>query len=325
MSGPSIVQLRSLTHAYGERVAVSQVDLAVAPGSVFALLGPNGSGKTTLFKILATLLTPSSGTAEIAGLDVVRGRDNVRRRIGVVFQSPSLDEKLTVAENLSHQGHLYGLKGASLGERRAEVLERFGLEDRAPDRAETLSGGLKRRVELAKALLHRPDVLILDEPSTGLDPAARLALMDHLTSLRDQDGVTTLLTTHLMDEADRADVVAILDQGELVACDSPSALKHSVGGEVLTVQARDPAGLAVKVAERFDIKADSIDDVVRIERDDAHAFVTDLIEAFPGDVDSVTVGRPTLEDVFIHLTGHRLHDAGESVTARKGGQHDQRH
>lgn len=313
---PAVV-LDSLSHRYGERLALEGIELDVACASVFCLLGPNGSGKTTLFRILTTLLTPTSGRARIYGHDVVAERNLVRRRIGVVFQNPSLDAKLTVFENLRHQGHLYGLRGSALKTRTRTMLERFGVFDRAGDRVETLSGGLKRRVELAKALLHQPDVLILDEPSTGLDPAARSTLMDHVQQLREQDGVTTLLTTHLMDEADRCDRIAILDEGRLVALDTPSELKRTIGGEVLTVSTNEPAKLSAKVREDLGIDADVVNGTVRIEHERGHAFVPKLIEAYPGEITSVTVGRPTLDDVFVHLTGHCLHNGGESA---EGGQ-----
>ncbi len=306
MSLAVAVELEALSHRYGDRLALDAVTLQVAPASVFSLLGPNGSGKSTLFRILATLMAPSSGTARVAGLDVRMQRDQVRRRIGVVFQHPSLDDKLTANENLRHQGHLYGLSGRFLRDRIGELLDRFALTDRAGDFTETLSGGLKRRVELAKALLHAPQILILDEPSTGLDPAARASLMDHLHQLRDQDGVTTLLTTHLMDEADRCDRIGVLDEGRLVAMDGPAELKRTIGGEVLTVSCSDPAKLVASVKRDFDIEATSANGTVRIEHETGHTFVPKLIEAYPGEIDSVTVGRPTLDDVFFHLTGHRL-------------------
>ena len=300
------VQVESLSHRYGSHLALDGATFDVAGASIFALLGPNGSGKTTLFKILATLITPSNGTARVAGADVTRERRLVRERIGVVFQKPSLDDKLSVLENLRHQGHLYGLSGAALKERCAAVLDRFGAAARAADRVETLSGGLQRRVELAKALLHRPRVLILDEPSTGLDPVARSTLMEQLFELRDRDGVTCLLTTHLMDEADACDRIGILDQGRLIALDTPAALKSTIGGDVLTLSTSDPAALAAKIERRFGAGVAVFDRLVRIERTRGHEFVPDLIEAFPGEIDSVTVGKPTLDDVFVHLTGHRL-------------------
>lgn len=308
MSEHPIVQIQELTHQYGTRTALDQISFNVDRASIFGLLGPNGGGKTTLFKILTTLITPTSGTARIAGADVVTRCDEVRNRIGVVFQNPGLDRKLTVMENLVHQGHLYGLSGTSLKNRCCELLERFGVADRSRDRVEKLSGGLARRVELAKGLLHRPEVFILDEPSTGLDPGARAGLMDYLVELRDQDGVTSLLTTHLMDEADRCDRIGILDEGKLVAIDTPTSLKNTIGGDVLTVCSSDPVSLSDKVTARFGGSADVMDGVVRIERERGHEFVPELIEAFPGEIESVTLGKPTLDDVFVHLTGHRLSD-----------------
>ena len=300
------VQVEALTHRYGERLALHDVTFPVARASLFALLGPNGSGKTTLFKILTTVLTPSSGSARIAGADVVSERARVRRKIGVVFQQPSLDLKLTVRENLLHQGHLYGLSGTTLKARSADLLTRFGVARRSGDLAGTLSGGLQRRVELAKALLHRPELLILDEPSTGLDPGARWELMSYLEELRDRDGVTSLMTTHQTDEAERCDRVGVMDGGSCVALDTPTALKAMIGGDVLTIQTTEPVVLAKKVAARLGASAEAIDGVLRIEREHGHAFVPKLIEACPGEIKSVTVGKPTLEDVFIHLTGHRL-------------------
>lgn len=312
-----IIEIDALTHRYGTRTAVDDVSFHVQRGAIVALLGPNGGGKTTLFKILTTLLTPTSGTARICGCDVVAEQALVRRRIGIVFQHPSLDIRLSVAENLTCQGHLYGLRGGDLQERVKTALDRFGLLDRAGDRVEKLSGGLQRRVELAKSLLHRPEVLILDEPSTGLDPGARAVLMDQLAELRDRDFVSSLLTTHLMDEADRCDAVAVLDEGKLVAHDRPAALKDTIGGDVVTIHAASPNELAKRAEQRFSVTATVIDGVVHIEREKGHEFVPDLIEAFPGEIDSVTVGRPTLDDVFLHLTGHTLWD---ETNGRSGGR-----
>lgn len=312
-----MIELRGLCHRYGDRTALRDLSFDVPRGSIFGLLGPNGSGKTTLFRILATLLTPGVGSATLAGLDVVTERNRVRRKIGVVFQSPSLDGQLTVFENVLYQGHLYGMSGRTLRRRTMELLARFGLTDRSRDRAATLSGGLKRRVELAKGLLHEPAVLLLDEPSTGLDPAARVGLMDYLDTLRREDGVTSLLTTHLMDEADRCDQVAVLDAGRLVALDAPAGLKATIGGDVVTIAAADPGALARDAEARFGARATVVDGLVRIERDRGHAFVPKLVEAFPGRVQSITVGKPTLEDVFVHLTGHRLGDgAADAGTAK---------
>lgn len=311
------VELSGLTHRYGERAALDRVDLTVAPGTLFALLGPNGGGKTTLFKILTTLLRPTEGRAKVADADVVSQRAQVRSRIGIVFQNPSLDDKLSVAENLMHQGHLYGLSGSELRQRSLELLDRFGLKDRVSDRVETLSGGLQRRVELAKSLLHRPSVLLLDEPSTGLDPGARTSLMECLQELRTRDRVTCLLTTHLMDEADRCDRVGILDRGRLVADGAPAELKATIGADVMTITCRDGARLAEAAKAKFSVAAEVVDGAVRIERHRGHEFVPQLVEAFPGEIESVTVGKPTLDDVFLHRTGHRLWDGVEKSPESK--------
>lgn len=302
------VHVERLTHRYGDRIALDGVNLTVPGGTLFALLGPNGGGKTTLFKILTTLLRPSDGRATIVGADVVTQKTAVRSRIGIVFQHPSLDDKLTVAENMTHQGHLYGLSGSPLRDRTAELLTRFGLLDRSKDRVGILSGGLQRRVELAKSLLHRPAVLILDEPSTGLDPGARNSLMECLQELRTRDGVTCLLTTHLMEEADRCDRLAILDKGKLVGQGTAGELKATIGGDVITMTCKNPASLAAAAKSKFGVAADVDGASVHIERHRGHEFVPQLFDAFPGEIETVTVGKPTLDDVFLHLTGHRLWD-----------------
>lgn len=312
-----MIDLREISHRYGSRDALRDVSLHLPAGAMYALLGPNGSGKSTLFRILATLLPPTSGEARIDGFDVRARRDEVRRRLGIVFQNPSLDGKLTVAENLRHQGRLYGLSGRELTDACNQWLGRMGVADRAADRVETLSGGLKRRAELAKSLLHRPRVLLLDEPSTGLDPAARGQLMESLAQLVSKDGVTVLLTTHLMDEADRCERVAVLDEGRLVAFDAPAALKSGLGGDVITLRGSDAETLAADVGRRLGQRAAIVNGAVCVEHPDAQRLLPELLAAFAGRVDSVTVGRPTLDDVFVHLTGRHLEsDAPPAETAK---------
>src|SRR5271156_2737536 len=225
------IVLDGLTHNYGERLALDQLSFEVKAGELFGLLGPNGSGKTTLFRILSTLMTPTGGNASIQGFDVAREPNKVRQQIGIVFQARSVDIKLTVAENLKHQGNLYGLSGKFLKSRIDDVLNRVGLLDRKGDFVETLSGGMQRRVELAKGLIHSPSVLLLDEPSTGLDPGARRDLWQYLEMLRDEENVAILVTTHLMEEAEHCDRLAILNEGKLVALGSPFDLKSQIGGD----------------------------------------------------------------------------------------------
>lgn len=303
------IEIDHLTHDYGTRVALRDLSFTVGEGEIFGLLGPNGSGKTTLFRVLSTLMTPTGGAARILGFDAGREPNSVRQQTGIVFQASSVDGKLTVAENLKHQGHLYGLRGAVLRTRIAEVLARVGLLDRAKDLVETLSGGQKRRVELAKGLIHSPAVLLLDEPSTGLDPGARRDLWLYLKTLREQDGTTILVTTHLMEEAEHCDRLAILSEGRLVAMGSPAELKSQIGGEVVVFETAGPeeaARLAEKIANRFVVGPTVMENRVRVEREQGHRFLTEVVEAFPGMVESVSVARPTLEDVFIDRTGHRF-------------------
>jgi ABC-2 type transport system ATP-binding protein len=225
--------------------------------------------------------------------------------MGVVFQSPALDNRLTVAENLKTHGHLYGLSGKRLATRIADVLALVALADRAEDFVGTLSGGLQRRVEIAKALLPEPKLLVLDEPSAGLDPGARRELWDHLDNLRHTLGTTVMLTTHLMDEAEKSDRVAILHEGHLVALGFPDDLVSEIGGDVIMITSNTPSVLADDIRRRFQQDVAVVDGRVRIERTNGHAFVSELIEAFPGQVDGIAVGKPTLEDVFLHHTGQR--------------------
>lgn len=302
---PPVVQVQNLAFSYGTHKALGGISFEVAAGEIFGLLGPNGGGKTTAFRILATLLRASAGHASVFGIDVNEGQDAIRRRIGVVFQNPSLDRQLTVRENLTHQGHLYGLRGAGLRERIETMLQRLGVSDRSESIVETLSGGLARRVELARGLLHNPSLLILDEPSTGLDPGARRDLWQYLQSLQKQ-GTTVLLTTHLIEEADRCDRVLILNRGGIVALGTPGDLKEQIGGDVIAITSSKPEELRLAIDGRFGISGQVIDSTVRFERPRGHEFIARLIEAFPGMVDSVTVSKPTLEDVFIDRTGHRF-------------------
>jgi ABC-2 type transport system ATP-binding protein len=299
------IVIDALSHRYGQRQALDSLSLKIAEGELFAFLGPNGGGKTTLFRLLSTLIPAQQGTALVLGYDLRRDIQAIRERIGVVFQAPSLDRKLTVAENIRHQAALYGLYGAALRQRLAEMLAHFSLTDRADELVERLSGGLRRRVELAKGMIHRPRLLLLDEPSTGLDPGARSDLWKYLRQVQ-QEGVTVVLTTHLLEEGDQADRIAILNAGKLVALDSPAALRRTVGGDSITIDAAEPALLARQIGERFSLAAQTLDGQVRLEVPDGHNWIARLVEAFPGQIAAVRLGKPTLEDVFIDCTGHRF-------------------
>ncbi|GIK16775.1 MAG: ABC transporter [Planctomycetota bacterium] len=305
------VSVQEIGHEYGSRTALTDLTFDVAPGEFVALLGPNGCGKTTLFRILATLMRPTRGRASVLGADVGADPGAVRRRIGVTFQSPSVDGRLSVRENLMHHGHLYGLRGRELSARIEARLEGVQLRDRAGDRVDRLSGGMRRRVEIAKSLLHEPDVLLMDEPSTGLDPAARRSLADLLAGLRRERGLTCLMTTHLMDEAEGCDRVAILDRGRLVALDAPSALKACVGGEVVKVQAEDAGAVAARIREEFGLAPQETDRGLCIADPRGHALAARLAERFGDRIRSITVSRPSLEDVFLRLTGRRFEGSGD--------------
>lgn len=303
----STISVENLVHRYENRTALNGVSFDVRPAELFGLLGPNGSGKTTLFRILTTLMIPTAGRALIMGCDAAQEPARLRRQIGVVFQAQSVDLKLTAFENLWHQGHLYGLRGSSLNARIQEVLSRVGLADRAKELVETFSGGMQRRIELAKGLLHHPGVLLLDEPTTGLDPGARRDLWQYLQMLRDEEQVSVLVTTHLMEEAERCDRLAILNEGNVVALGTPAELKSEIGGDVVLLDAAHDAGvLAERLRARFHVETTVLDNQVRIERENAHRFVTEVVEAFPGEIEALSISKPALEDVFIRRTGHKF-------------------
>ena len=306
------VETNDLGRNFGPRAALSGVTLSIRAGEMFALLGPNGSGKTTLFRILSTLLAPSAGTARVGGCDVVGEAMAVRHQIGVVFQSPALDPQLTVEENLRCAGSLYGLRGAGLVSRLRSAAEALGLSDRLADRVQSLSGGLQRRVEIAKCLLPRPRVLLLDEPSTGLDPAAREGLRATLERVRRESEVTVVMTTHLLEEAERCDRVAILHRGRLVACETPAELRGRLGTDVAVVSGPEPEALAARVREMFGWPLSVRGERLRVEVPAGGDAAGRLVSALGAAADTVTVGRPTLEDVFLDLTGEPLRGEEEA-------------
>ena len=306
------VETNDLGRNFGPRAALSGVTLSIRAGEMFALLGPNGSGKTTLFRILSTLLAPSAGMARVGGCDVVGEAMAVRHQIGVVFQSPALDPQLTVEENLRCAGSLYGLRGADLVARLRSAAQALGLSDRLADRVQSLSGGLQRRVEIAKCLLPRPRVLLLDEPSTGLDPAAREGLRVTLERVRRESEVTVVMTTHLLEEAERCDRVAILHRGRLVACETPAELRGRLGTDVAVVSGPEPEALAARVREMFGWPLSVRGERLRVEVPAGGDAAGRLVSALGAAADTVTVGRPTLEDVFLDLTGEPLRGEEEA-------------
>jgi ABC-2 type transport system ATP-binding protein len=324
-SAVAVISVQNLVHRYENRTALNGVSFDVGRAELFGLLGPNGSGKTTLFRILSTLMIPSAGRATIMGCDAVQEPGRLRRQIGVVFQAQSVDLKLTAYENLWHQGHLYGLRGSALKRRIQEILSRVGLADRAQELVETFSGGMQRRIELAKGLLHHPGVLLLDEPTTGLDPGARRDLWQYLQMLRDEEHVSVLVTTHLMEEAERCDRLAIMNEGNLVALGTPAELKSEIGGDVVSFEAaRDAVLLAEHIRSRFQVETTVLENQVRIEHEGAHRFVTEAVEAFPGEIEALSISKPALEDVFIRRTGHKFWTEKNDEEKAQSASKDQR-
>ena len=319
MSAPA-VDIQGVTHRYGQHEALRSVTLDVPTGALYGLLGPNGSGKTTLFRILSTLMPPSEGDARVFGLDTTQQPEAVRNRLGVVFQDPALDEALTVRENLRFQSSLYGLNGADRRDRIDELLARLDVTDRVDDPVKALSGGLKRRVDLARGLLHRPDLLLLDEPTTGLDPAARRAFWTAIDRLREAEGTTLLLATHLMDEAERCDRVGILSDGALVADGTPAALKAELGDQTLWVETDDPAALRDRIDAQFGVPTRIVGSTVQVAPPNPPAFLASLYEALGDRIRSATIRTPTLDDVFM-VHADTAPDAGRAqVLARSAGE-----
>jgi ABC-2 type transport system ATP-binding protein len=295
--------VRGVHHRYGDHLALDGVDLDVRSGEIFALLGPNGSGKTTLFRLLCTLLPVQRGRITVGGFDSQLQTLAVRARIGIVFQSPSLDKKLTVDENIACQAALYGIKAKDLEVRRDQVLRQFDLEDRRGDYCETLSGGLKRRVELAKGMLHRPQLLLLDEPSTGLDPAARLSFWQAIETMAD-DGMAILMTTHLLEEAEKANRVAIMAAGKLIAEGTPHQLRAGLGSGIVTVVASDVVQVEQILHAELNLETQRLGNQLRLQTESPEELVPVLIQRLGDLAQSITIGRPSLEDVFITRTGH---------------------
>ena len=321
----ALLEARRLTRRFGDRVAVDALSFAVARGETLGFLGPNGAGKTTTFNLLSGLLAPHDGALLLDGNVIGIGSRELRARMGVVFQHPSVDGKLTGRENLAMGAALYGLTGRHAKDRIAWGLELVQLGDRADELVERYSGGMRRRLELARVLLHEPELLLMDEPTQGLDVGAARRIWKQLLDLRASTGLTMLLTTHSPEEAEHCDSIIVLDKGRAIAEGTPAALRAKVGGDVVTLAGDDVEGLAAEVAERFDVRATVADGMVVFEHVGAHELIPRLVQAFPvGRIRSVSMRQASIGDVFLKLTGKTLDGAdlddalAQSTTKKRG-------
>ena len=306
------VSVRQLQKRYDEVLAVAGIDLDVRPGEVFGFLGPNGAGKSTTIKMLCTLVDPTAGSAQVAGFDVVRQRDDVRRNIGLVFQEPTLDAYLTAARNLRFHAELYGVPRSVVLPRMEQVMTMVGLWERRDSLVRTFSGGMKRRLEIARGLLHSPRVLFLDEPTVGLDPQTRASIWSYINQLREAEDITIFMTTHYMDEAEYCDLIAIMDAGRIIVTDTPEALKASVGKDRVSLETPDDAAAIAALQERFGIEATLAEGRVTFAVASGEQFVPRLFAELGQPIQSVSVARPSLDDVFMSYTGSTIRDAEAS-------------
>jgi ABC-2 type transport system ATP-binding protein len=303
------VEVDGLVKRFGGFAAVDDVSFTVEPGELFGFLGPNGAGKTTTISILCTLLEPTAGIARVAGQDVVLEQAAVRASIGLVFQEVTLDDYLTGAENLRFHAVLYGVPPSEVRARARPLLDMVGLSERADQQVRFYSGGMKRRLEIARGLLHAPRVLFLDEPTIGLDPQTRQHIWSYVDSLRRRQSTTMFLTTHYMDEAERCDRIAIIDQGRIVAIDTPDALKASIGADTVTVATSDDGAASRALRDGFGLDVETTENGVRFRVPDGEGFVPRMFEHLRAGVRTVNVRRPSLDDVFMEYTGRELRDA----------------
>ena len=313
---PPAVSVRGLVKRYGDIEAVSGIDFDVAAGEIFGFLGPNGAGKTTTIGVLCTLVKPTAGQASVAGHDVASERDEVRRNIGLVFQETTLDGYLTAEQNLRLHAELYGVPRAVVADRMRQVMEMVGLWERRSSRVMTFSGGMKRRLEIARGLLHSPRVLFLDEPTVGLDPQTRSSIWGYIRELKAREDITIFLTTHYMDEAEYCDRIAIMDRGSIIVLDTPEALKASVGRDRVQIGTDDDAAAIVALRERFGLEATVAEGLVTIAVDRGEEFVPRLFAHLGVPIRSVSVSRPSLDDVFMSYTGTTIRDREASQNER---------
>ncbi len=304
-----IISVEGLTKHFGEIEAVAGVDFEVQRGETFGFLGPNGAGKTTTINMLCTLVSPTAGSATVAGFDVLRERDDVRRSIGLVFQDTTLDSYLTAERNLRFHAELYGVPRAQVDERLKQVLEIVGLWDRKDSRVMEYSGGMMRRLEIARGLLHYPRVLFLDEPTIGLDPQTRSHIWTYISELKRHEDITIFLTTHYMDEAENCDRIAIMDNGKIVALDTPERLKASIGKDRVQIQTPNDQAAIAALRERFGLDAGIHEDAVTFSVESGEQFVPRLFAELGMPISAVRVSRPTLDDVFMSYTGKTIRDA----------------
>ncbi len=310
------IEARDLVRRFATIDAVRGVTFEVAQGETFGFLGPNGAGKSTTISMLCTLLSPTSGVARVAGYDVVAERAEVRKRIGLVFQDTTLDDYLTAQENLRFHAELYGVPRSQTGPRIDDVLEMVGLANRRDSLVRTFSGGMKRRLEIARGLLHSPRVLFLDEPTVGLDPQTRTHIWGYIDELRDREAITIFLTTHYMDEAEHCDRIAIMDEGRIVVEGTPEQLKASVGRDRVQISTDDDQGAIAALARRFGLEATMSEGMVAFYVDHGEVFVPRLFAELDVPIRSVSVARPTLDDVFMNYTGRTIRDAEASGSER---------
>jgi len=303
-----MVQVEALARSFGKIEAVKGVTFAIDQGEIFGFLGPNGAGKTTTINMLCTLLKPSAGRATLNGFDVQRDRSDVRRSIGLVFQQPTLDEYLTAEQNLRFHAYAYAIPRELRDRRARELLEMVDLWDRRKTPVRNYSGGMKRRLEIARGLLHHPRVLFLDEPTLGLDPQTRRSIWTYLLDLRRREQLTIFLTTHYMDEAENADRIAVIDHGEIQALDTPAGLKAAVGGDLVTVGTADLDAAVIEIAERFDLEATRHDESLTFQVRNGESFLPEFVRSFSQPITSIGLRRPTLDDVFLDVTGHEIRD-----------------
>jgi ABC-2 type transport system ATP-binding protein len=309
-----MITVENLSKHFNGLKAVDDVTFSIEKGEIFGFLGPNGAGKTTTINMLCTLLKPTSGTAYINGYNITKDPHDVRKSIGLLFQDPSLDERLTAEENLDFHGIIYDVPKEVREERKEELLKMVNLLDRRKDLVKTFSGGMKRRLEIARGLLHQPKVLFLDEPTLGLDPQTRSHIWKYINQLRDEQGITIFMTTHYMDEAENCDRIAIIDNGKVVAMDIPDNLKKLVGGDIITLRTTDDEKAEKEIGERYKIQVRRDQKGIHLEIENSEEFIPQFIASFSTKINSINLRRPTLDDVFLKLTGHEIRD--EAASAR---------